>query len=100
MNGNLILAGFRDSDREERDGTVVTLSRTLTLAPPRMTERIVISGARGNGQYQRRQRLYRSDELCAVLERAGLSIAGVFGSAAGTPFDPAASSTIWVIGEW
>ena len=52
VNGNLILAGFRSSDREERDGTVVTLSRTLTLAPPRMTERIVVSGARGNGQYR------------------------------------------------
>lgn len=100
VNGNLILAGFRNSDRVERDGTVVTLSRTLTLAPPRMTERIVVSGARGNGQYERRQRLYRSDELCAVLERAGLSIAGVFESATGTSFDPAASSTIWVIGEW
>jgi ubiquinone/menaquinone biosynthesis C-methylase UbiE len=100
VNGSLILARFRDSDREERDGTVVTLSRTLSLAPPRMTERIVVSGARGNGQYERRQRLYRSEELCALLERAGLSIIGVFGSAAGTPFAPSASSTIWIIGEW
>jgi hypothetical protein len=38
-----VLDAFRETDREERDGTVVAISRALTLDPPRMTERISIS---------------------------------------------------------
>ena len=52
VNGELILASFRGTDREERDGVVVTISRTLTGEPARMIERVSISGSRGNGQYR------------------------------------------------
>jgi ubiquinone/menaquinone biosynthesis C-methylase UbiE len=53
VNGEPILASFRDADREEREGVVVTISRTLTLEPARMIERVSVSGSRGNGQYER-----------------------------------------------
>ena len=99
VNGGLILNSFRETDREERGGTLITISRTLTLAPPHMIERISVSGTRGNGKYERRQRLYLVEELCAAFERAGLSVVGVFASPAGAPFEPAASPTMWLLGQ-
>ena len=99
VNGSVILANFRTDAREEREGTVVTISRTLTLEPARMIERIEVTGSGVSGRYTRHQRLYRPEELCAVVERAGLSVAGVFGDALGAAFEPASSPTIWVIGQ-
>jgi hypothetical protein len=90
---------FREKDREERDGTVVSVSRTLTLEPPRMTERISVSGSRGHGEYERRQRLYRVEELRAALEHAGVAVVGVFSRPDGTPFEPTVSSTMWIVGQ-
>ncbi len=99
VNGNAILAKFRDTDREERDDTVVTLSRTLALDPPRMIERIVVSDSRGTAEYERRQRLYQAQDLCGMLDRAGLSVVIVTASALGAAFEPATSATMWVIGQ-
>jgi SAM-dependent methyltransferase len=96
-NGGLIIDNFRETDREERRGTIVTISRALSLAPQRMTEQISVSGTGGNREYERRQRLYRLDELCAALESAGLSVLGVFASPAGLSFDAAASPAMWVV---
>jgi hypothetical protein len=64
-----------------------------------MTERLSISGARGSGEYERRQRLYREDELRAAVNRAGFAVRSVFADAGGAAFEPAASATMWVIGE-
>jgi ubiquinone/menaquinone biosynthesis C-methylase UbiE len=99
VNGGPVLDTFRESDREERDGTVVSVSRTLTLDPPRMTERISVSGSRGHGEYERRQRLYRVEEMRAALEHAGFVIVGVFARADGTRFEPMESSTMWIVGQ-
>jgi SAM-dependent methyltransferase len=98
-NGGLIIDTLRETDREEREGTVVTIARTLALGPPRMTERISVSDTRGKQEYQRRQRLYRVDELCAAVEGAGLSVLGVFASPAGLLFDAAASPAMWVLSQ-
>jgi ubiquinone/menaquinone biosynthesis C-methylase UbiE len=97
VNGGLVLDSFRDIEREERDGVVVSISNTLTNDPPRLTQRIKIKGTRGVGEYERRQRLYRVDELSAALERAGFDVAGVFGSPDGAVFNPATSSAIWIV---
>jgi hypothetical protein len=43
INGGPILDAFRETDREERDGVVVSVSSTLTIDPPRMTQRISVS---------------------------------------------------------
>lgn len=99
VNGGAVLAAFRERDREERDGTVVLVSRTLTLDPPRMTERITVSACHGHGEYERRQRLDRVEELRAGLEQAGFTIAGVFARPDGAPFEPALSSTVWIVGQ-
>ena len=99
VNGGPVLDTFRESDRDERDGTVVSISRTLTLDPPRMTERISVSGSRGHGEYERRQRLYRVEELRAALQHAGFAIVGVFARPDGTPFEPTLSSTMWIVGQ-
>ena len=69
----------------------------LTDHPPRLTQRISITGTRGAGEYERRQRLYRVDELSAALERAGFDVAGVFESPDGAVFNPATSSAIWIV---
>jgi ubiquinone/menaquinone biosynthesis C-methylase UbiE len=99
VNGIPILQDFRESDREEREGTVVEISRTLIPEPPRISEKISVSGLRGNGEYERRQRLYRPDEMYAMLERAGFSIVAVFSHSDGGLFDPAVSTVMWIIGE-
>lgn len=99
VNGSQVLDTFREADREERDGTLVTVSRTLTFGPPRMTEMLEVRGIRGSGEYVRRQRLYQADELSGLFERVGLSTVGVFASADGAPFQSSTSSTIWIVGQ-
>jgi ubiquinone/menaquinone biosynthesis C-methylase UbiE len=99
VNGNFVLDGFRERDREERDGATISVSRTLTHNPIRMTERISVSGTRGHGEYERRQRLYRAEELAAAIERVGLTVVGVFAAPDRTPFDPTSSSTMWIVGQ-
>jgi hypothetical protein len=64
-----------------------------------MTQRISVRGSRGHGEYERRQRLYRVEELRAGLEHVGFSVEGVFGSPNGAPFDPATSSTMWIVAQ-
>jgi len=99
VNGGLVLDDFRKTAREERDGVVVSVSNTLTLDPPRLSQRIKVSGTRGQGEYERRQRLYRVDELRTAVEDAGFSVAGVFADADGSPFDRTVSSTMWIVGQ-
>ena len=99
VNGVPILNAFRETDREERDGVVISVSNTLTIDPPRMTQRINISGPHGHGEYERRQRLYRIEELGAAFEHAGFAVAGVFASPDGATFEPTVSSTIWIVGQ-
>jgi ubiquinone/menaquinone biosynthesis C-methylase UbiE len=99
VNGSPILDAFRETDREERNGVVISVSNTLTIDPPRMTQRISVSGPRGQGEYERRQRLYRAEELCAALEHAGFAVGGVFASPDGATFEPSVSSTIWILGQ-
>lgn len=99
VNGGPILDAFRETDREERDGVVISVSSTLTMDPLRMTQRISVSGTRGHGEYERRQRLYRVEELGAALEHVGFGIVGVFASPDGATFEPTVSSTIWIVGQ-
>jgi hypothetical protein len=99
VNGVPVLDAFRETGREERDGVVISVSSTLTTDPPRITQRISVSGPRGQGEYERRQRLYRVEELCAALEHVGFAIVGVFASPDGATFEPTVSSTIWIVGQ-
>jgi hypothetical protein len=64
-----------------------------------LTQRISVSGTRGHGEYERRQRLYRVEEVCALLEHAGFSIAGVFAGPDGLRFEPTVSSAMWIVGQ-
>jgi hypothetical protein len=65
-----------------------------------MTEKVIVWGVpRGHGEYERRQRLYRSDELCNALERTGFTGGQVFASSDCATFEPAASPTMWVFGQ-
>ena len=99
VNGAPILANFRETDLEEREGVVVRISRRLVLQPARMTEKVVVTGARGNGEYERHQRLYTSAELCRALKRMGFTAVELFSNSDGAPFRPATSKTIWAFGR-
>jgi ubiquinone/menaquinone biosynthesis C-methylase UbiE len=99
VNGVPIMAAFRDTERVERDGVEVLISSTLSLNPPRMTQRIRVSGRRGHGTYERRQRLYHVEELQAALECGGFSVVAAFANPDGAPFKPTESSTIWIVGQ-
>ena len=69
VNGEPILAEFRPTERQGRDGVVVAISRTLTVEPARMVERVSISGSRGDGHYERR--LGWSSRRAACAHAAG-----------------------------
>jgi len=99
VNGVPIMAAFRDTERVARDGVEVSISSTLSLNPPRMTQRVSVSGSRGDGTYERRQRLYRVEELQAALECGGFSVVAAFANADGAPFKPTESSTSWIVGQ-
>ena len=96
VNGGPVLDAFQETGREEHDGVVVTISRTLGFGPPRMTERIRISG--GRGEYVRRQRLYRSEELRDTLDGLGFHVEGPFADPQRTPFQQA-SAAIWIVAQ-
>jgi ubiquinone/menaquinone biosynthesis C-methylase UbiE len=98
VNGAPILAAFRETDCEEREGVVVTISRRLAPVGARMTETVMVRGVRGSGEYERHQRLYRPDELCRALERAGFMGVQVFASSNCATFD-AASKTMWAFSQ-
>jgi hypothetical protein len=72
---------------------------TLIIDPPRMTQRISVSGPHGQGEYDRRQRLYRVEELCAALEHVGFAIVGVFARPDGATFEPTSSTAMWIVGQ-
>jgi SAM-dependent methyltransferase len=97
VNGGLVLDDFRPTEREERDGAVVDVVNTLALDPPRLTQRVSVRGSRGHGEYERRQRLYRIDEMRAALEQAGLAVVDVFGNLDGARFEPISSSAMWIV---
>jgi ubiquinone/menaquinone biosynthesis C-methylase UbiE len=99
VNGGHVLDDFRDTEQEERDGVVVSVVNMLAVGPPRLIQRISVRGSRGQGEYERRQRLYRVDELRAVLEHAGFAVVDVFSNPDGAPFDPALSSTMWLLAQ-
>jgi SAM-dependent methyltransferase len=99
VNGGRILDAPRGHDVERRGGTEITISRTFTGSPAMMTERLHVDGPDGRGDYERRQRLYRVDELSAALEGAGFAILGVFASPDGAPFDAASSPAMWAVAE-
>jgi ubiquinone/menaquinone biosynthesis C-methylase UbiE len=97
VNGAPVVEGFRAVDQEERDGVAIAVSRTLSLAPPRMIERLSISGTRGTGRYERRQRLYRADEMSALLQAAGFADIVIASDAAGAAFEPRSSPAMWIV---
>jgi hypothetical protein len=63
-----------------------------------MTERISVNGSRGNGEYERRQRRYREEEVREALERVGLSTVGVFASPDGARFE-STSPPMWIVAQ-
>lgn len=99
VNGGLVLDDFHQTEREEQDDVVVSVVNTLSFGPPRLTQRISVRGGRGHGEYERRQRLYRVEELRAVLEHAGLFVVDVFSNPEGAPFEPATSPAMWVVAQ-
>jgi ubiquinone/menaquinone biosynthesis C-methylase UbiE len=99
VNGGLVLDDFRETEREELDGVVVSVMNTLAFDPPRLTQRVSVRGSRGHGEYERRQRLYRMEEIRAVFEHAGLAVVDVFGSPDGARFEPVTSSVMWIVAQ-
>jgi hypothetical protein len=99
VNGGLVLDDFRQTEDEERDGVIVSVINTLALDPPRLTQRVTVRGSRGHGDYERRQRLYRMEEMRGLLEHAGLDVVDVFGNPEGAPFEPVTSSAMWIVAQ-
>ena len=99
VNGGIVLDDFRQTEHAERDGAIVSIINTLALDPPRLTQRVSVRGNRGHGEYERRQRLYRIEEMLGLLEYAGLGLVDVLGTPEGAPFEPATSSAMWIVAQ-
>jgi hypothetical protein len=97
VNGGLVLDAFRQTEREEREGAVVEIANTLTFDPPRLTQRVSVRGGRGRREYERRQRLYRIEEMRGLLEHAGFAVVDVLGNPQGAEFEPVTSSAMWIV---
>jgi ubiquinone/menaquinone biosynthesis C-methylase UbiE len=74
VNADSLLAGFRPNDREERDGVVVELARTIAENATQLIEDITIHDRSSSRTFQRRQRLYRPPELFRSFADAGLGV--------------------------
>ena len=98
VNATFVLADFRATERQERDGTVIDVVNTLSVDPPRLLQRLHISGSDGAPAYERQQRLYRADEICAALETAGINVTDVLADPQGTAFDPQTTPSVWIFG--
>jgi len=98
VNGAFVLGDFHATERQERDGTTTDVVNTLSDDPPRLFQRLHISGPDGAGDYERHQRLYRADEICEALETAGVHVEGVFADPQGTAFDPQGTPGAWIFG--
>lgn len=99
VNAEPLIAHFRPTDREERAGTLLEISRALTRNPAWLIERITIRSAEGGGHYQRRQRLYCAEEISALLRSADLIVKDVVSSPRGDKFEPHQSPSMVVVGE-
>jgi ubiquinone/menaquinone biosynthesis C-methylase UbiE len=99
VNGGLVLDDFRETEHEERDGSVISVVNTLAFGPPRLIQRVSVRGSRGSGEYERRQRLYRAEELRAALEHATLGVVSVLDHPDGYPFEPTKSPSMWLIAQ-
>jgi SAM-dependent methyltransferase len=99
VNAEPIQAGFRSTDREEHDGIVVDIKRTVLTEPSRLVEDLEVCGPRGAGQYQRRQRLYSVAEITGAMAEAGVEVVSVFGGFGGETFHAESSSTMVIIAQ-
>ena len=97
--GRLGRSHLSQESAQEREGVIVTISRRLALEPARMTEKVIVTGSRGNGEYERHQRLYTSDELSRALERMGFRCVELFGSSDCAAFERATAKTMWAFGQ-
>lgn len=77
VNGRRLAENFAPKGREERDGLVVEIDRTLDGDV--MAERLTIREGDRKTTGERRQRLYGPDELRAAAEMGGLRIEGIHG---------------------
>jgi SAM-dependent methyltransferase len=98
-NGAPILADFRQRDVERRGAVVVEIERTLQRHPTQVLEALTIHDAGGVSRYERRQRLYSTRELRAVLDAAAFVVQAMFTDYLGGGFDEATSSKVVVVAE-
>ncbi|MBK8230521.1 MAG: class I SAM-dependent methyltransferase [Candidatus Eisenbacteria bacterium] len=88
----LVPEGERVIDRQ-----VVRERRWIDEQGPFVRKRIEI-GAPANRIYEERVRLYRHDQLQALLERNGFAVSGIWGEYDGRPFVAAESSRAIILG--
>jgi SAM-dependent methyltransferase len=90
-NAISIRNNFKSIVEEERNGRTIQLHNALDERGHWMDQHVIIRGEEGVEEYQRQQRIYSTDELEEVLERAGFSSFRHFSTPEGAPFDESAS---------
>jgi SAM-dependent methyltransferase len=98
-NGAPILADFRPRDVERRDAMVIEIERTLQRNPTRVLEALAVHEPGGVSRYERRQRLYTTRELRAVLDAAAFVVQAMFADYLGRGFDEATSSKVVIVAK-
>lgn len=98
-NAVSIRTGFTPHREERRNDSVISIRSTLDESGQWLEEDLIISDDRGQGQYQRRQRLYTSSELTELLERAGYVTVDHFADFEGGAFIESSASHIVTLGR-
>lgn len=93
VNGHWLLENFTPLDREEREGLVIEIERSLEPDSV-VVERLTFREAGAARKCERRQRMYRADALAMAVRSAGLTVEGLYGDMREAVFDGTVSEKI------
>ena len=78
---------------------VIKIDRTLQEQPAQLIETLAVEEAGHVAQHERRQRLYTTTELQAMVKGAGFDVQAIFGDYGGAGLDEARSAKIVLLAE-
>jgi ubiquinone/menaquinone biosynthesis C-methylase UbiE len=88
---------FEPTAEQERGSIRIRIERQLFSGPLRMVERVELEDHGVLSVHERRQRLYTTEELEAILRRTGFELVALHGDCLGAPFvEPSSPKSVLV----
>lgn len=95
LNPPNLLARLEPETVREKDGVTVIERRKVDDTGNRVEKTIILRSGRLEQVFQESVRLYTCEEMRGMLEDAGLSVEGVFGSTGGDPYGESSGRMIF-----